>query len=124
MAKPEWGAKHTCLSCGAKFYDMGKNPITCPACDAPFTVTAPGRTRRARKVEVKPPETKAASALDAKKDTADDEGASLIDDIDEVIDDDEDDEDDAIVALAADDDDDEDDVLAEVDVSKDKISDE
>ncbi|MDP7546169.1 MAG: FYDLN acid domain-containing protein, partial [Alphaproteobacteria bacterium] len=53
VAKAEWGAKHDCLSCGAKFYDMGRNPITCPACETPFAAAAPGRTRRARKAEVK-----------------------------------------------------------------------
>ncbi|MBP6985500.1 MAG: FYDLN acid domain-containing protein [Alphaproteobacteria bacterium] len=32
MAKPEWGIKRTCQSCDAFFYDMKKNPITCPKC--------------------------------------------------------------------------------------------
>jgi len=33
MVKPEWGAKHTCSKCGARFYDLGKSePITCVEC--------------------------------------------------------------------------------------------
>ena len=34
MAKPEWGTKRICQSCGARFYDFGRSPITCPACGA------------------------------------------------------------------------------------------
>lgn len=34
MAKPEWGEKHRCSSCGKPFYDMKKTPIICPACGA------------------------------------------------------------------------------------------
>ncbi|MCC7426447.1 MAG: TIGR02300 family protein [Alphaproteobacteria bacterium] len=32
MAKPEWGAKRTCVSCGARFYDLMRTPATCPKC--------------------------------------------------------------------------------------------
>ena len=32
MAKPELGTKRLCGSCGAKFYDLAKTPITCPKC--------------------------------------------------------------------------------------------
>jgi len=50
VAKPEWGTKRTCLSCGAKFYDLMRSPILCPACGAEFDVEAAGRARRARSV--------------------------------------------------------------------------
>ncbi|MDA1098948.1 MAG: TIGR02300 family protein [Proteobacteria bacterium] len=121
MAKAEWGAKHTCLSCGAKFYDMGRNPITCPACAAPFALAAPGRPRRARKAEAKVVQIAVATVADDKEasDDDDDDDVSLADGLDDLIDDDDDDEDDALVALASDDDDD-DDVLAEADLSKSK----
>ena len=36
MAKPEWGTKRICQSCGARFYDFGRSPIVCPACSAVF----------------------------------------------------------------------------------------
>ena len=30
MVKPEWGTKHSCPKCGARFYDLGKDaPVTC-----------------------------------------------------------------------------------------------
>ncbi len=29
-AQKEWGLKRTCLSCGARFYDLNNDPMTCP----------------------------------------------------------------------------------------------
>ncbi len=34
MAKPEWGQKRTCQSCGCRFYDLTRTPIICPKCSA------------------------------------------------------------------------------------------
>ena len=48
MSKPEWGVKRTCLSCGACFYDMQRDPPTCPSCETKFDVEAVFRPRRAR----------------------------------------------------------------------------
>lgn len=48
MAKPEWGSKRICLSCGARFYDLGKRPIICPACGTEFEEDAFVRGRRGR----------------------------------------------------------------------------
>ena len=36
MAKPELGAKHQCQNCGAKFFDLNKDPIVCPKCGTVF----------------------------------------------------------------------------------------
>ena len=36
MAKAEWGLKRLCLSCGARFYDLQREPIVCPACGAAY----------------------------------------------------------------------------------------
>ena len=33
MAKPELGTKRLCANCGAKFYDLNKDPIVCPKCN-------------------------------------------------------------------------------------------
>ena len=38
MAKPELGTKRLCASCGAKFYDLNKDPIHCPKCGAVYEV--------------------------------------------------------------------------------------
>jgi len=48
VTKPEWGTKHTCQSCGAKYYDMNRNPITCPKCGTAFNPDALLRSRRSR----------------------------------------------------------------------------
>ena len=47
VAKREWGAKHTCMSCGGKFYDLHRNPITCPKCgtEAEVETARPNRRR-------------------------------------------------------------------------------
>jgi uncharacterized protein (TIGR02300 family) len=48
VAKPEWGSKRVCLSCGARFYDMKRTPIVCPACDTVFDPAANSKPRRSR----------------------------------------------------------------------------
>ncbi|WP_191059432.1 TIGR02300 family protein [Geminicoccus harenae] len=48
MAKPEWGAKRICLSCGARFYDLNNSPIVCPNCGTPYDVEVASRVRKAR----------------------------------------------------------------------------
>jgi uncharacterized protein (TIGR02300 family) len=48
LAKPEWGTKRICQSCGARFYDFGRSPITCPACGAVFDLEILNRARRTR----------------------------------------------------------------------------
>ena len=34
--RPERGEKRACLSCEAKFYDLGRAPVLCPKCGAEF----------------------------------------------------------------------------------------
>jgi uncharacterized protein (TIGR02300 family) len=41
VAKPELGTKRLCGSCGAKFYDLSKDPIVCPKCGTVFQVVVP-----------------------------------------------------------------------------------
>src|SRR5215510_11703617 len=41
VAKPELGTKRLCAGCGAKFYDLNKDPITCPKCGTVFEVVVP-----------------------------------------------------------------------------------
>jgi uncharacterized protein (TIGR02300 family) len=45
VAKPELGTKRLCGSCGAKFYDLNKDPIICPKCETTFVVVAPTARR-------------------------------------------------------------------------------
>jgi len=48
MPKAEWGVKHTCTSCAARFYDMLRNPITCPKCETEVNVTVIVKPKRVR----------------------------------------------------------------------------
>jgi|SRR5512132_2324811 uncharacterized protein (TIGR02300 family) len=48
VAKPEWGSKRICLNCGARFYDMNREPIVCPACSTVLDPVAQNRPRRSR----------------------------------------------------------------------------
>jgi conserved hypothetical protein TIGR02300 len=46
LAKPEWGLKRTCFSCGARFYDLRRDPIICPICSTVFDPSRQPRPRR------------------------------------------------------------------------------
>ena len=60
MARPELGFKRQCMSCGAKFYDLARDPATCPKCGtifqgasavAPSRVAAPAVANRTQREE-------------------------------------------------------------------------
>jgi uncharacterized protein (TIGR02300 family) len=51
VAKPELGTKRQCQNCGAKFFDLNKDPIVCPKCGTMFQVAAAARARPAAKAE-------------------------------------------------------------------------
>jgi uncharacterized protein (TIGR02300 family) len=46
MSKPELGTKRACRNCGARFYDLLKNPIVCPKCSTVFVLAAAAVQRR------------------------------------------------------------------------------
>ena len=48
MAKPEWGKKRTCQSCGTKYYDLNKTPMICPSCGVEFDPDLLLRTKRGK----------------------------------------------------------------------------
>ena len=85
MANSKWGTKRMCLSCGKRFYDMRRDPIFCPACDAPFELSTPTRTRRQRAPAVRqfrpPPPAPRGAAEDGAEATI--EGAELAGVVDE-----------------------------------------
>jgi uncharacterized protein (TIGR02300 family) len=45
VAKPELGTKRLCAGCGAKYYDLNKDPIVCPKCSTVFEVAPTARGR-------------------------------------------------------------------------------
>jgi uncharacterized protein (TIGR02300 family) len=48
LAKPEWGTKRICPSCGARYYDLMRDPVVCPKCSTPFDAEAFLKARRSR----------------------------------------------------------------------------
>lgn len=50
MAKPELGTKRLCAGCGAKFYDLNKDPIHCPKCGVVYEIAVAARPSRAEPV--------------------------------------------------------------------------
>ena len=118
MVKPEWGLKRTCNSCGAKFYDLCRDPIICPKCDATVDPVAVARTQR---VKTPPPVAKEAPPKpEAKIDIDDDDDDIDVAD-DDVLDlDDDDDDDDAAIEDVSELGEDQDDMLGVLD----KVADE
>ncbi|QCN95203.1 TIGR02300 family protein [Azospirillum argentinense] len=85
MAKPEWGVKRICPSCGARYYDLRKDPPVCPNCGSQFDPEALLKSRKARPAPVD--DVKKAPVVssdeDAETETEDEESTEL----DEVEDD-------------------------------------
>ena len=53
MAKPEWGRKRICPSCGTKYYDFKNSPIICPSCGAEFDPDLYLRSRKGKSLSTK-----------------------------------------------------------------------
>ena len=53
MAKPEWGVKRICSSCGTKYYDLNKSNIVCPSCGAKFDPNYYLKTRKTKSTSSK-----------------------------------------------------------------------
>jgi uncharacterized protein (TIGR02300 family) len=81
VAKPELGIKRMCAGCGAKFYDLSKDPIVCPKCGTVFEVAAVApRTRpdqaarAAAREEAEAPETQEAEFVSLEEADAEAQG--------------------------------------------------
>ena len=85
MAKPELGTKRLCANCGAKFYDLNKDPIHCPKCRAVHEVVvatrpvrleaAPAPARRPVPEEAPAPEPQEVETVTLEEADADAQGA-------------------------------------------------
>ncbi len=62
VIKAEWGQKRMCQSCGARFYDMRRNPIVCPKCGTAYDPSAFSKPRRRAEPAVAQPVPVAAAA--------------------------------------------------------------
>ena len=40
MPKDEWGVKRVCPKCSVRFYDLQKDPMTCPSCGSSFDIAS------------------------------------------------------------------------------------
>lgn len=87
MAKPEWGAKRICHNCGARFYDMLRDPIVCPKCSTQFDPEALLKSRRSRTAAVA--ELAAKTAVAVKAPAADADAVEAEDQVDAAAADDE-----------------------------------
>lgn len=126
VARPKLGTKRDCPSCGARFYDLEKEPCTCPKCEHEF-VPEPLLKSKQRVPEPQEP----------KKETPEEEETTEAPEVEEVTeeklttfseDDDEDsdgDEDDALIAGIEDVDEEseseEDDTLIDLDEDEDDV---
>ncbi len=54
MAKPEWGQKRTCQSCGCRFYDLTRTPLICPKCGANVEPEVTFKVRRGSSAPAEP----------------------------------------------------------------------
>jgi uncharacterized protein (TIGR02300 family) len=79
MAKPEWGIKRVCQSCTARYYDMKKNPPTCPKCGTVYNLEAAGKPKRGRPTQEES-NAKKAQLLGVRDDTELDDVVILDDD--------------------------------------------
>jgi uncharacterized protein (TIGR02300 family) len=84
VAKPELGTKRLCAGCGAKFYDLNKDPITCPKCGTVYEVAvvaprgrpdAAARAQAVQPVEAEP-ETNEAEFVSLEEADAEAEGGA------------------------------------------------
>lgn len=91
MAKPELGLKRTCVSCGAKFYDMGKQPAVCPKCGTEQPAEQPRPRRSANIVPDEKLKKRAVAATEADGEDVEleDVEADAVEDADELEDEDE-----------------------------------
>jgi uncharacterized protein (TIGR02300 family) len=87
VAKPEWGAKRICPSCGARYYDLSRKPVICPKCATPFDPEAFLKSRRSRPAPAVEKELVRVGAEELETDdaetTEEEEGAPALEEVEE-----------------------------------------
>jgi len=94
MPKDEWGVKRVCPSCATRFYDLQRDPMTCPACGNSFSLESLTAGKGRTLLTEKAAPVKAVVDDDLETDDAviddDDDESSDVDLGDDVLDDDND----------------------------------
>ena len=80
MPRQEWGSKHRCEDCGARFYDLERSTIKCPRCGKPVVLQSVEDLHSRRKNVVH----QAASDLKDHDDNGDDGEFDTVDDVESV----------------------------------------
>jgi uncharacterized protein (TIGR02300 family) len=106
MVKPELGAKRTCVSCGTRFYDLGKTTPHCPKCGTEQPPEQPRLKRGGNQIEDRRLKKPAAAARA-------DEPDAEVSEVEDVA------EDDDVLDETPDLDDDDDAIEGEIEVEKD-----
>jgi uncharacterized protein (TIGR02300 family) len=78
VAKPEWGTKRICPSCGTRYYDLLHKPVICPKCSTPFDPEAFLKSRRARPVAPVEKELEPVGGDELEVDTETEEGEAAV----------------------------------------------
>jgi uncharacterized protein (TIGR02300 family) len=80
VGKVDLGMKLTCESCGARFYDLNKQPAICPKCGAKNARPQVFRNRRPAEERAEKAKLLAAAAAAAKPKLEDDADVEAVDD--------------------------------------------
>jgi uncharacterized protein (TIGR02300 family) len=109
MGKPEWGAKRICPNCGARFYDLLRDPVPCPSCGVAFELDSLSERKPAQAVRQRArPEPRAEApeepAVEEEEDILDDEDDTVSEEV--LLSEEEDDEDLGDLAVGKDEDED------------------
>ena len=98
MTKPQWGTKHLCQNCDARFYDMKKVPPVCPKCGTTAETENKTKARKLAPVVEEAPKVAKKTPSDPEVDDLDDDSDLDVD----LDDDDDDDDDDSLIEDASD----------------------
>jgi len=92
MPKDEWGVKRLCPQCASRFYDLRRDPMTCPECGYGFVLESLSSVRgRVMIADKAPPKAREAAVDELETETEIDEDSSDVDIDDDLLEDDEDD---------------------------------
>lgn len=92
MPKEEWGVKRLCPHCTSRFYDLQRDPMTCPECGHSFTADSLTASRgRSMISEKAPARATTANVEDLGDDEVLEDDGADVDLDDDLLDDDEDD---------------------------------